>query len=103
MNLLIIQNNLKELSKLINGVRIQVSGIRDLVDGLQSDFKKFSSEIDDIKAIVANRQRAFRVHFDDRSSINIVATDLESARAEAIAKYRLPIDSIHEIPDPPTF
>ena len=88
---------------MINGVRIQVSGIRTLVDELQSDFKNISSELQDIRAIVANQQRAFCVRFEDRSSINIVATDLESARAEAIAKYRLPIDSIHELPDPPTF
>ena len=95
-------DNLKELYQLIDGVRIQVSGIRTLVDGLQSDFKKFSSEIDDIKAIVANRQRAFHVRFEDRSSIKIMATDIESARVTAIANSGLLVESIHETPDPAT-
>ena len=99
MNLFTIYDNLKELFILIDGIRIQV-------DDLRSDFKNFSSDIEDIRAIVANRQRTFCVRFEDQSSIKIMATDIDTARATSIAKYRLSIDSIHELPDrvtPPTF
>lgn len=73
MNPFSIDDNLRELFTLVDRIRIQFR---------PHGVKNFNAEIETVKSMM-NRQRAFRVLFEDLSSIRVKATDIESGNGDA--------------------